>query len=47
MNAATDLLRRTVAAYLSASDTLRSFGASPNGAGVRDGALDAAVAGSA
>ena len=44
MSAATDLLRRTVALpYLSASDTLRSFGASPNGAGVRDGALQAAV----
>ena len=44
VNAATDLPRRTVALpYLSASDTLRSFGASPNGAGVRDGALDAAV----
>ena len=45
MNAATDLLRRTVALpYLSASDTLRRpFGASANGVGVPDGALDAAI----
>ena len=45
MNAATDLLRRTVALpYLSASDTLRrSFGASQNGGGVSDGALQAAI----
>lgn len=45
MNAATDLLRRTVALpYLSASDTVRrSFGASQNGGGVPDGALQAAI----
>jgi uncharacterized protein YyaL (SSP411 family) len=45
VSAASDVLRRTVALpYLSASDTFRrSFGGSPNGAGVPDGALQAAI----